>query len=159
LSQEISTDRAIAGDSFLATLESPIVLENALIAEKGSRVRGRIVTSQKGHGGGTAGLSLTLTDISTTDGQQVQIQTSAFREQGPHNTEGDLAKVGGGAALGALIGGVSGGGKGAAIGAGVGTAAGVGGVLLSRPKPAVLQQETKLDFEVSQPVSITERLN
>ncbi|HEX4771349.1 MAG TPA: hypothetical protein VH351_10980 [Bryobacteraceae bacterium] len=159
VSQEISTDRAAGGDAFLGILESPIVLDNALIAEKGSRVRGRVVGSQKGHGGGVAALSLTLTEINTTDGQQVKVVTSSYREQGPRSTDTDLAKIGGGAALGAVIGGVSSGGKGAAIGAGLGGAAGAGAVLLTRPKPAVVEEETKLDFELTEPVVITERLN
>ncbi len=65
----------------------------------------------------------------------------------------------GGAALGAIIGALAGGGKGAAIGAGAGGAAGTGAVLLGKGKPAVIQNETRLTFELANPVTITEHLN
>jgi hypothetical protein len=67
--------------------------------------------------------------------------------------------VGGGAALGAIIGAIAGGGKGAAIGSGVGGAAGAGDVLFTRGKAVVIPTETKLSFQLSAPVTITERLN
>lgn len=159
LNQEISSDRAVSGDTFVGTLESPVVLNNALIAEKGSSVRGKIVTAQKGsRGGGSSSLTLVLTNINTTDGQQVGVETSYYQQQGPSSTRQNMEKVGGGAALGAIIGAIAGGGKGAAIGAGAGGAAGGGSVLLTHAKPAVLQSETKLDFELTRPVVITERL-
>jgi outer membrane lipoprotein SlyB len=63
--------------------------------------------------------------------------------------------VGGGAALGAIIGALAGGGRGAAIGAGVG--GGAGGVYQGATKgnQVKVPSETKLDFQLDQPVSIT----
>jgi hypothetical protein len=57
--------------------------------------------------------------------------------------------------LGALIGALAGGGKGAAIGAGVG--AGAGGVYQGATggKKVKIPSETKLDFQLEQPVTVT----
>ncbi|MDQ2777618.1 MAG: hypothetical protein M3Y57_22290, partial [Acidobacteriota bacterium] len=93
------------------------------------------------------------------DGQRVGIQTSSIDKRGNSNTGRNAEKVAGGAALGAIIGAIAGGGKGAGIGAGIGGAAGAGDVLLTHGKTAAVPNETVLTFRLSEPVTITERLN
>jgi hypothetical protein len=160
LGETLSTEHNYAGDTFRGTLDLPITVDGFIIAEKGSKVLGKIVGADRpGHLTGTAGLHLTLTEINTTDGQRVPVATGPFDKKGPSNTVAQTAKLAGGAAIGAIIGAVSGGGKGAAIGAGVGGAAGAGAVLLSRGKPAVLPAETTLTFQLTIPATITEKLN
>jgi hypothetical protein len=160
LGETLSTEHNYTGDTFRGTLDAPLVLDGAIIADRGSKVLGKIVSAEKaGRVKGTSDLTLALTELSTTDGQRVAIQTSSLDRQGAKGTGKDAAKVGGGAALGAIIGAIAGGGKGAGIGAGVGGAAGAGDVLLTRGKPVVLASETKLSFRLAAPVSITERLS
>ena len=160
LGETLSTDHNYSGDTFRASLEAPIVKDGAVIAERGSKVLGRVVTVQKaGRVQGPSDISLTLTEINTTDGQRLQVQTDSFDKKGSAATGRDAAKVGGGAALGAIIGAIAGGGKGAGIGAGIGGAAGVGDVLLTRGRPLTLPSETSLTFRLSAPATITERLN
>ncbi len=160
LGQALNTDRTVEGDSFSGTLDAPIVMDNAVIAERGSRVAGRVVTSQKaGRVKGVAELAITLTNINTTDGQRITVQTNNVERSGSKSTGKDAAKVGGGAALGAIIGAIAGGGKGAGIGAGAGGAAGAGDVLLTRGKAAVMDTESLLTFSLAAPVTITEHLN
>ncbi len=160
LGEALSTDHNYSGDTFRGTLELPLVIDGFIIAERGSKVLGRIVTVQKGgHVQGVSDLNLTLTEINTTDGQRVPVETNGFDKRGPSAVGSDAARVAGGAAIGAIIGAIAGGGKGAGIGAGVGGAAGAGDVMLSRPKPAVLPNETELTFRLTQPVTITEKLN
>ncbi len=160
LGETLSTDHNYTGDTFRATLDQPIISGSAIIAERGSKVLGRIVNAQRaGRVQGVSDLSLTLFEIHTTDGQRVSIQSSSVDQKGPVGRKGDAAKVGGGAALGAIIGAISGGGKGAGIGAGVGGAAGAGDVLLTRGKPVVLPSESRLVFSLASPVAITEKLN
>jgi hypothetical protein len=108
---------------------------------------------------GLSTIALTLTDISTTDGQTVRIRTSNWEKQGDKSTAENAAKIGGGAVLGAIIGAIAGGGKGAAIGAASGGAAGTGVALATRGKPTVLPVESVVTFRLDAPVSITERLN
>ncbi len=160
LTEALSTDHNYTGDSFRATLESPIVMDGFIIADKGSKILGRIANAQKaGRVEGVSDLTLTLTEINTTDNQRVRIDTSSYDKRGPASTGRDGAEVAGGAALGAIIGAVAGGGRGAAIGAGAGTAAGAGTVLATRGKAAVLPSETRLTFRLATPVTITEKLN
>ncbi len=160
LGETISTDSNYPGDTFRAVLDMPIIADGFVIADKGSKVLGRVITAQKaGKVQGTANLGLTLTEINTTDGQQVRVETNAVENRGVSSTRQDAAEIAGGAALGAIIGALAGGGKGAAIGAGAGGAAGSGAVLLTRGKPAKLASETRLSFQLTAPVTITEKLN
>ncbi len=100
-----------------------------------------------------------MTEINTTDGQTVRIQTSPWEKKGDSNTAGNIEKIGGGAALGAIIGALAGGGKGAAIGAAGGGAAGTGVAAATGGKPTVVPVETRIAFRLDAPVTITEKIN
>lgn len=160
MGESVSTDHNYTGDTFRATLLSPIIQDGFIIADRGSKVLGRVVEAQPaGHMSTAAGLTLALTEINTTDGQRITIETTTFQRRSNSNAGPDAAKIAGAAALGAIIGGIAGGGKGAAIGAGAGGAAGTGAVLLSRGKPAIVASETPVTFRLANPVTITEKLN
>jgi hypothetical protein len=161
LNETISTDHNYTGDTFRATLDHPIILDGFIIADKGSKVLGKIVGVDKaGKFDGTSNLQLALMEINTTDGQRVPIQTSFVDRKGPApNRREEAAKVGGGAVLGAIIGAIAGGGKGAAIGAGAGGAVGAGTVMVGKGRPAIIPTETQLMFQLSAPKTITEHLN
>jgi hypothetical protein len=160
LAETLSPEQNYTGDTFRATLESPIIIDGFIIADKGSKVLGTITNAQRaGRVEGVSDLTLTLTEINTTDGQRVKIETSTWDKKGLKSTGEDTAKIAGGAALGAIIGAIAGGGKGAAIGAGAGGAAGAGTVLATRGKTATLPIETRLTFRLTNPVTITEKLN
>jgi hypothetical protein len=160
LAENLSPEHNYTGDTFRTTLESPIIIDGFIIADKGSKVLGTITNAkQAGRVEGVSNLTLTLTEINTTDGQRVKIETSTWDKKGAKGTGEDTAKIAGGAALGAIIGAIAGGGKGAAIGAGAGGAAGAGTVLATRGKTATLPIETRLTFRLTNPVTITEKLN
>jgi hypothetical protein len=160
LGETLSTDHNYTGDTFRGTLDADIVMDGFVIADKGSKVLGKIVNAERaGRIGGMADLTIALTEINTTDNQRVRIETGAIEKKGPSNNGQDAAKIAGGAALGAIIGAIAGGGKGAAIGAGAGGAAGTGAVLITHGRPAVFPTETRLNFRLANPVTITERLN
>ncbi|MFL6351346.1 MAG: hypothetical protein ACJ74Z_05795 [Bryobacteraceae bacterium] len=160
LAETLSPEHNYTGDTFRATLEVPIIMDGFIIADKGSKVLGTITSAQQaGRVEGVSDLSLALTEISTTDGQRVKIETSTWDKKGAKSTGEDSAKIAGGAALGAIIGAIAAGGKGAAIGAGAGGAVGTGTVLASRGKSVTLPVETRLTFRLTNPVTITEKLN
>jgi hypothetical protein len=160
LGETLSTEHNYTGDTFRATLEQPIVMDGFVIADRGSKVLGQIVNAERaGRVRGVSDLNLNLTEINTTDGQQVRITTDAFEKHGPSSTREDTAKIAGGAALGAIIGALGGGGKGAAIGAGAGGAAGTAAVLATRGKAAIIPTETRMQFRLTNPVTITEKFN
>jgi hypothetical protein len=158
IDQALSADKNSEGDTFTATLEGPLVAEGFAIAERGARVEGRVVKSDRG--GKVQGLStiaLELTGIRTSDGQRVAIQTEPYEQKAEGTVKQDAAKVGAAAGIGAAIGAIAGGGKGAAIGAAIGGASGTGGVLLTRGKPAQITSETRLNFRLRDAVSVTEK--
>jgi hypothetical protein len=160
IGEALSSARNQPGDSFLATLMQPLVIDGFIIAERGARVEGRVVeASQAGRVKGAAHLGISIVRLATADGQNIRIRTELYAKDGPSEGGSDAAKVGAGAAIGAVIGAIAGGGKGAAIGAGVGGAAGVGGVLLTHGRPVEIPVETRIGFRVQDPVTITERLD
>jgi hypothetical protein len=160
LGEALTSDHNYPGDTFRASLTAPIVVDGFIIADRGSKVLGKVITAQAaGRVQGVSELTLVLTEINTTDGQRVHIQTDFYSKKGPESTGTDAAKIAGGAAIGAIIGAIAGGGKGAAIGAGAGGAAGTGIVLATRGRPTTLSSETPLMFRLSAPVIITEQFN
>lgn len=159
LRDTLSTGRQSTDDSFVATLDAPLVVEGLVIAERGALVRGRIVEAvEPGRVKGRAALVLQLTELTTADGQQAAIRTDSFRHEAESGVKGDVAKTGVAAGLGAAIGAIAGGGRGAAIGAAIGGAAGAGGAMATRGRHAELPSETRLTFRLSEPVTLTERL-
>jgi hypothetical protein len=157
--QRLASDTAQTGDSFRATLDQPLVVDGAVIAERGARVEGRVAESDSGgRVRGRASIVLELVRLNTSDGQRVRLATESFTRSAERSTKKDAAKVGIGAGLGAAIGAIAGGGKGAAIGATVGGAAGTGAVLTSRGDAAEIPAETRMTFRLSEPITITEKL-
>src|ERR1035438_1180782 len=151
----LSSERNNTGDAFTATLDQELAVEGFVIAGRGARVDGRVVTAVHGSKvSGGAALEVELTRIHTSDGQTVEVSTESFAKRGPQTQAKTATKVGGGAVLGAVIGGIAGGGKGAAIGAGVGGGAGAGAVALSPEQQATLPSETRITFRLRAPVTI-----
>ena len=160
IGETLSTKRNQSGDTFLATLDQPLVVDGFVIAERGSRVEGRVVESDPGGKvQGTAHLTIQLAKLNTADGQHVSVNTASYTKQAVSSRGTDAAKIGAGAAIGAAIGAIAGGGKGAGIGAGIGGAAGAGDVLMTRGKPAEIPVETHVTFRIADPIELTERLN
>jgi hypothetical protein len=160
IGETISSSRNQPGDSFLATLTQPLVIDGFIIAERGARLEGRVVeTAPAGRGKGVSHLAVSVVRIATADGQNIRIRTEPYSKDGTSPAAVDAAKVGGGAAVGAVIGAIAGGGKGAAIGAGAGGAVGAGDVLLTHGKPVEIAVETRINFRVQDSVTITERLD
>jgi len=156
----LSSERNAPGDTFNGTLTRELAADGLVIAERGARVEGRVVSSDRGGKvRGISSIAVELTRIHTSDGQDVRIETDPFERHSEPNHTRDAATVGGAAAVGAVIGAIAGGGKGAAIGAGVGGAAGAGDVLLTRGRPAALPSETRLSFRLRSAVTVTENVN
>src|ERR1035441_5445517 len=155
----LTSERNLPGDSFTATLDKELVADGFVIAERGARVEGRVVSADRvGRLRGVSSLAVELVRLHTSDGQTVAIQTDGFERRAENMHRQDAEKVVGGVALGAVIGALAGGGKGAAIGAGVGGGAGAGTVMATRGNAAKLPSETRVTFRLKTPVTITERL-
>ena len=143
------------GEIFHASLEAPIVVDNEVVVSKGADVYVRLVAaSSAGKYTGKSELHLELVKLEFR-GQSYPLVSSTYSMEGNSRGKNTAEKVGGGAALGAIIGALAGGGKGAAIGAGVGGAG--GGVYqgVTHGKQVRIPSETKLDFQLDQPVIVT----
>ncbi len=84
LTESLSSDRKLAGDTFDASLAEPLVVEGLVIAERGARASGRVVGTQRaGRVGGTySSLELELTSVVTSDGQRRRALHRSLDEAG-----------------------------------------------------------------------------
>jgi hypothetical protein len=157
-SNEISTKTAQEGDRFEASLANAIVDEDWVIARKGARVDGVVVSVDPGgRVSGVASLTVKLTRLTLADGRTIALSTSEFTRQAKTTKGKDAAKIGIGAGVGAAIGAIAGGKKGAAIGAGAGGAAGTGAVLATRGDAAVIGAESQITVRLVSGVTITQK--
>lgn len=128
IAEALSSDRNVRGDIFSGTLDRPLVADGFVIAERGARVRGEVVTSSHAApADGMAELILQLREVSTSDGQRVHIVTQPWRKQGTFSTADDTTGV-----------------------------TSTSDSMVTR-HPANIKPATSIPFRVEQPVEITER--
>ncbi len=143
------------GEIFHASLDAPMVVGDEVVVRKGADVYVRLVSSSSaGKLSGKSELHLELVKLES-QGQSYPLVSSTYSVSGSSRGKNTAEKVGGGAALGAIIGALAGGGKGAAIGAGVGGAGGGVWQGVTHGQQVRIPSETKLDFQLDQPVTIT----
>jgi hypothetical protein len=158
LDAAMSSGDVAVGDQFTTSLDAPLVVNGFVIAERGARVDGKVVSVDPGgRVKGRASVGIQLFRLRTSDRQTVRINTETFTARAGSGAKSDAVKVGVGSAIGAAIGAMAGGGRGAAIGAAAGAGAGGGVVLATRGPAAKLDPETRISFRLAQTVSITEK--
>jgi hypothetical protein len=142
------------GQSFTATLASPIQVDGTVVVPAGTEATGTVAEAVPlGRFKGGAKLVLRL-DTLNVSGKQYPISTSAIARSAKGKGKRTATMVGGGAGVGALIGGLAGGGKGAAIGAIAGAGAGTAGSAFTGNKDIVLAAESALSFKLKEPLQI-----
>jgi hypothetical protein len=159
LERALSTVRNRAGDTFEATLEEPVVVNDKPVLAQGTTFTGHVTTSTpSGRLEGRAVLGITL-DAFTTNGQRYPIATSLNTRRSENHKKRNIEVIGGGSGIGALIGGIAGGGKGAAIGAAVGAGAGTGAAAATGKKDIEIPAETLFRFSLKSAVTVPTRAN
>jgi hypothetical protein len=150
----IDSATAQTGDTFHATLDSPIAVDGEVVVPAHYDVEGHVVAAQSsGKFAGRALLELQLDRIKVGD-KWYNIQTDHFKQETGSRGKNTAEKVGAGAVAGAILGGIFGGGKGAAIGSVAGAGAG-GGVQAASKKPDIkLASERILTFTLQSPVTL-----
>ncbi len=159
LGQNLSTDHNHAGDAFRGTLDSPLTLNGIVLAQRGSIVRGEVLRARRARLlGAKSNLSLILTEISTSDGQHVQVETNLWEEKGTGKSIEDTPRMAAGAALGAVMGALHSAARGA-------------GFVSSEEEPVsdrpiamkkgsiLLRAGSRIEFRLASAVTITEKLN
>jgi hypothetical protein len=152
-----SIDSAVnkAGEVFRASLAAPVVINNDVVVPAGTDLYLRLVdASSAGRIKGRSGLTLELASMEF-QGQTYQLSSTDYQQTGASEGKRTAATIGVGTAIGAALGGIFGGGKGAAIGAGAGAGAGTVGSAATKGQQVQIPPETKLDFTLQQPVSVT----
>jgi hypothetical protein len=150
----ISSESAQAGQTFRATLDSPLSSDWDVAIPAGYTVEGHVVEAKSaGKFAGQAELVLQLDKILVGD-KSYDIQTNQYRREGKKRSTDTAEKVGAGAVIGAIIGGIAGGGKGAGIGAAAGGGVGGGVQAASKPEPIKLPSETVLNFTLQSPLTV-----
>jgi BON domain len=144
-----------AGDIFRASLAFPIVVNGEPIVPTGTDVFVKLTNSSSA--GRMAGRSELTIQLARLDfqGKSYDLSSDDYKDVGKSRGKRTAETVGIGAAAGAVIGGIFGGGKGAAIGAGVGGGGGAAAEAATKGQQVRIASETKLDFNLQQPVDIT----
>ena len=151
----IDSTQSHAGDEFAATVEAPVVVGDRVVIPRNSNARVRLVqATSAGHMSGRSELKVELVSV-TAGSRTYQLETGYYEQAGASRGTRTAEAVGGGAVLGALIGAIAGRGRGAAIGsvagAGTGTAVEAG----THGQQVKIPSETKLDFTLKSPVTVT----
>jgi hypothetical protein len=159
ISDTLSSDRNRTGNTFSATLASPLVVNGFVVARAGSTVLGRVVSARKAPViGGRSELTLALTNITTADGKLVRIDTSTWQEKGAHSSIVNTAKMATGAAVGAVVGAVTGAAEGAGLSSELRNGDRTDGFMATR-RTVVLPAGMEIQFSLATPLTTTEKIN
>jgi hypothetical protein len=155
LGQPLSSDHNQPGDTFVATLAQPLVVDGIVVANRNQTVYGRVAEAEKAHSDRPSRLALELTSVTLADGTQMPLRSQLVNRQGGTTPVGQqVGTVAATTGVGAMIGGAVGYGAGAAAGAGIGAVAGLAGVLLTRNHATVVYPEAALTFAIQAPVTV-----
>jgi hypothetical protein len=154
LGQAVGSKISNSGDTFPATVATPVVVGGRTVIPSGAEAEGTVVQAAPlGRFKGGAILRLALTSV-TVGGAPHQVQTAAVSREQKGKGKRSAVMIGGGAGLGALIGGLAGGGKGAAIGAAAGAGAGTAGTAFTGNQNIELPAESSLSFKLTQALQV-----
>lgn len=150
----LDSEKNQVGDSFRASLNHSIVVDDKTAIPAGADIMGRVIDVKGAtHFSGQSVLAVELVSVAM-GGKSYELHTQEYRKEGTARGKNTAAKVGGGAALGAIIGAIAGGGKGAAIGAGVGAGAGTGAQAITKGQKIQFPTESVLNFHLVSPVTV-----
>jgi hypothetical protein len=150
----IDSEKNQPGETFRATLNSPLAVDGEIAIPAGYDVEGHLVDVKSA--GKFAGQSVVILQLDriSVGGKSYSIQTDQYKRQGSSRGKNTAEKVGAGAAIGAIIGGIAGGGKGAGIGAAAGGGLGGGVQAATKGQQIKLPSETVLNFTLQNSLTV-----
>jgi hypothetical protein len=154
LTESVSSDLNEKGDTFLASLASPIRIGDRVVIPAEAGVEGKVVDVESaGRFSGRPKLAVQMTRL-TYNGKTYELRSSQYSKQGASRDARTVAAIGGGAGVGAIIGAVLGGGRGAAIGSVIGAGVGTGAQAAGKAPQVNLPAETVLSFRLQAPLTV-----
>jgi len=151
----VSSETAHVGETFKASLDAPIVVDNETVFPKGSEVYVKLTKVQSaGRVSGQSEVQLQLDRIFLGKTGYV-LDSSTYVNTGASQGGRTARSAGVGAAIGAAIGAITGGGKGAVIGGATGAGAGAGVEAVRKGEQVRVDSETRLDFRLEESVKVT----
>jgi BON domain len=154
LNESLSSDLNDKGDTFIASLASPIMIDDQVVIPAEAELQGRVIDVQSaGRFSGRPKLAVEITRI-TYNGKNYELRSSQYSKQGASRDVRSVAAIGGGAGVGAIIGAIIGGGRGAAIGSVIGAGAGTGAQAASKAPELRIPAETMLNFRLQSALTV-----
>ena len=156
--ENIDSKTAQEGQVFPADVADDVTNSaGSVVIPKGSEAE--LVIRQLATPGAATGNSELVLDLQSVKvgGRRYRVSTEDVEQKGREGlgkNKRTAEMVGGGALLGTLVGAIAGGGKGAAIGAAAGAGAGAGAQVLTRGKAVQVPAETKLQFQLDEPLRL-----
>jgi hypothetical protein len=151
----ISSDTDHAGQTYKASLASPVILNNETVIPKGADVYVKLVDVKSA--GNVKGTSQVLVELDRlfVGRQSYAVQSNTYTQTGQSQGKKSARTIGVGSAIGAAIGAISGGGKGAIIGAGAGAGAGTAVEAATKGEQVRIESESPLTFRLESPIEVT----
>lgn len=148
----VDSTRDRVGQTFRASLDEPVIVDGQTILDRNVDAVVKLVEDkQAGTFTGRTELTLDLVSL-TINGQVVDVAVGEVKQASASRTGQTARRTGGLAAAGAVIGGIAGGGRGAAVGAAAGAGAGAGVQILTKGPSVKIPSESRLEFNLQQPV-------
>lgn len=152
----IDSEKNQTGDTFHATLNTPLTSDGEQAVPAGVEVTGHLVdVKSAGKFKGQSQVVLQI-DSLTSGGKTYNLQTDQYTKTGSSRGKNTAEKVGAGAVVGTLIGALAGGGKGAAVGAAAGAGVGGGVQAATKGQQIKLPSETVLNFTLQAPITVVQ---
>jgi BON domain len=154
LTESIGSDVNEKGDTFLASLASPLRIGDRVVVPEGAALQGKVLAVQDA--GRFSGKSLLRVELSRLryNGKTYDLRTNQYSQYGPSQGDQSVLTIAGGAGLGGILGAIVGGGKGAAIGAIVGAGAGTGLRAASKGTAVYLPAESTFNLRLGAPLTV-----
>jgi hypothetical protein len=150
----VDSETGRLGETFRASLDEPIVVDNETIFPKGSEVYVKLSKVEAaGRVSGRSEVQLQLDRIFLGK-KSYLLQSSTYASTGASQAGRTARSAGVGAAIGAAIGAISGGGKGAVIGGATGAGAGAGVEAIRKGEQVRIDTETRLEFRLEDPIDV-----
>lgn len=144
----VDSETSRLGQTFMASLDEPIVVRDRVIIPRGADVMTKLVDDEEaGKLQGRTVQTLALVSVNV-NGEWLPLSSNDVRTESGSQGSKTAKLAGGGAVLGAILGGIAGGGKGAAIGTISGAAVGTGAAVATSGHQVVIPSETRLTFRL-----------